>query len=400
MKVVVLGAKGLPKVSGGGGVERGVHEVARRLANDGHEVIVYERGSSFGVRNEDGIVVRSAPYIDRKNLAGWSHILVSLVDSLVRFRGVTAYHVHSAANGFVCLPLRLFTAARVIFHLHGAEWRVQKWNPLMAMAIRVSCVMGAIASHEVASVCARCVRVLDPLPFLTGKARLIPNGAPRRSLTRPADVVGPTDGAARAEPPFLLYAGRLVPQKRVDLLIRAFKQIEYDVRLLIVGPGSHCDAYVTQLKNLAGDDPRIAFLGQVDFATLGNLYRRSLAMVLPSDAEGCANVLLEALAYECCIVTSDIAENRAVVDDAAALFKGGDTDSLIAALTRVVVDGSENARLRRAARLRSQKLGDWDAVTKDFVRLYTNSSRARSTWPPPAHRGEVHRAASASSATE
>ena len=59
MKVVVLGAKGLPGVRGSGGVERGVNGVARRLVSAGHEVIVYERAAVFGTRRGDGVIVRS-----------------------------------------------------------------------------------------------------------------------------------------------------------------------------------------------------------------------------------------------------------------------------------------------------------------------------------------------------
>ena len=132
-----------------------------------------------------------------------------------------------------------------------------------------------------------------------------------------------------SEGPFILYAGRLVPQKGVDLLIRALKTIEPRIRLLIVGPESHCDRYVTYLKELAANDSRIAFVDQVDFATLGELYRRSLALVLPSYFEGCSNVLLEALACGSCIVASDIPENQAVVGEAAALFRAGDLESLL-----------------------------------------------------------------------
>ena len=61
----------------------------------------------------DGISVRSVPFVDWKTLAGPSHMVLSLVDSLARFRAVTVYHVHNAANGFFCIPLRLFTKAHL-----------------------------------------------------------------------------------------------------------------------------------------------------------------------------------------------------------------------------------------------------------------------------------------------
>src|SRR5208282_1149931 len=84
MRIVMLGTKGLPRISAIGGVERGVLEMGQRLVSLGHEVIVYERARSFGTRMEDGIIVRSVPFVDWKTLAGWSHIALSLVDSLLR----------------------------------------------------------------------------------------------------------------------------------------------------------------------------------------------------------------------------------------------------------------------------------------------------------------------------
>jgi glycosyltransferase involved in cell wall biosynthesis len=369
MRVVMLGAKGLPGVPGSGGVERGVREMADRLVSLGHEVIVYERARWFATRIEDGIIVRSVPFVDRKSLAGWSHIALALADSLARLQAVTVYHVHSAQNGGFCFPLRLFTGARVIFHLHGAEWRAKKWGTIMASLFRGSCMLGAIAAHEVVSVCQRGVRAINSLPGLEHKTRLIPNGVPRRT---PRDPSSPQsiEGGAIEEPPFILYAGRLVPHKRIDLLIEAFKQIKSNAQLLITGPGSHCDSYVTSMKDLARSDSRISFAGPVDFATLISLYRRCLAVVLPSEAEGCSNVLLEALAFGCCIVSSDIAENLAVVGDAAATFKSGNLGALTQTLSRVLRDRSEVIRLRGAAQVRSRELADWDTVTDDFIQLY------------------------------
>src|SRR5580704_7407333 len=126
MKIVMLGAKGLPGVAGSGGVEHGVREIAERLVARGHQVVVYERACCYSTRIEDGIQVQTVPFLDRKTLAGWSHMALSTIDSLIRFRGVTVYHVHGAPNGAFCLPLRWLTRARVVFHLHGAEWRTRK----------------------------------------------------------------------------------------------------------------------------------------------------------------------------------------------------------------------------------------------------------------------------------
>lgn len=365
MRIVIFGGKGLPGCSGSGGVERGVYEVAQRLASWGHDVIVYERATWFATRIEDGLTVRSIPFINSKRLSGWSHAMLSMFDSLLRFRSASIYHVHNASNGFFCVPLRLLTRGRIIFHIHGAEWQAKKWGAVTAMLFRASCIMGALASHEVASVCARAIRELSTLPGLSNRIWLVPNGVPR--------VEGSSLANGRlniSDPPFLLYAGRLVPQKRVDLLIRAFKLIDANASLLIAGPDSHCDDYVETLKDLARHDPRITFAGALNFGILTELYRCCTAVVLPSDTEGCSNVLLEALGHGCCIVTSDIPENLVVVGQAALSFKAGNIDALIQALRRITRDSAEVIRLRQLAIGRSRQLVDWDEVTSAFIRLY------------------------------
>ena len=374
MKIVVLGSKGISIADGAGGIERGVEEVALRLAALGHEVIVYERGRSFGLRHERGVTVRSVPFLNSKNLATWSHAAVSMADSLVHFRGVEIYHIHGVRNGFLCLVARLLTRARIIFHLHGAEWRSDKWGLTTGWLLRAGCVIGAFAAHQIATVCTQCSSILGLVPFSQRKTSLVPNGLPR------VDGAAPITGATLAarglahDSPFILFVGRLVPQKRTDLLIRAFKSIESRTRLLIVGPSSHCVAYEEMLHALAHNDRRIIFVGPVAFDAIGELYRECLAVVLPSQTEGCSNVLLEALAYGCCIVTSDIPANRDVVQDAALLFKSDDLGSLTDALSEVLHNRAAVDRARSAAQIRSRTMWDWDAVTREFLRLYAASA--------------------------
>lgn len=367
MKIVVLGSKGMPVADGAGGIERVVDEMVPRFAAQGHEVIVYERGKSFGTRRERGVTVRSVPFVNSRNLAGWSHAAVSMADSLIHFRDAEIYHIHGARNGFLCALARLLTRGRVIFHLHGAAWRSDKWGVAVGWLFRASCLIGAMAAHRIVTVSTDCSRLLAFVPASARKTSIVPNGVPR------VDAAAAVAGASfqiGEEPPFILFVGRLVPDKRIDLLIRAFRSVETPACLLIAGPGSHCDRYEAMLRDLARDDRRIVLAGPVDFDRVGELYRKCLAVVLPSQNEGCSNVLLEALAYGCCIVTSDIPENRAVVGDAAVLFKSGDLDSLAGALRKVLHDRAAVASARSAAQIRSRTMRDWDAVTLEFVQLY------------------------------
>jgi len=360
MRVVVIGSKGYPSTPGAGGVEQGVRHVAAELSALGHDVIVYERGQR-ATRMEGSVMIRCVPFVNRRTLAGWSHLILSLIDALISVRGIDVFHVHCAQNGFVCLPLRL-TGARVLFHIHGCEWRARKWGVLMSLAIRASCIAGAISAHTVVVVCERSKRFLGNVLRPTRKVRLIPNGVSSALL---APEVLPV---RRRE---LLFVGRIVPQKRLDILLDAFRSLpNSDVTLTIVGPTSYSEAHAQQLIERTRDDARISWLGQRSSRTVQELYRRCLALVLPSDHEGCSNVLIEALAAGCCIVASDIPENRAVTSDAAALVQPGDPTALADVLSRLLRDPAKAEQLRCAARARAALLPTWEAVTREFLTQY------------------------------
>ncbi|MEA2569407.1 MAG: hypothetical protein QOI24_1408 [Acidobacteriota bacterium] len=360
MRVVVIGSKGYPSTPGAGGVEQGVRHVAEELSALGHDVIVYERGQR-ATRTEGRITIRCMPFVNRRTLAAWSHLILSLIDALTSVRSVDVYHVHCAQNGFVCMVLRL-TGARVLFHIHGCEWRARKWGVLMSLAMRVSCIAGAISAHSVVVVCERSRRFLLNVLGPSRKVRLIPNGIPSALVASEAVPV------RRRE---LLFVGRIVPQKRLDLLLDAFYSLpNSDVTLTIVGPTSHSDVYARQLIQRTRDDSRISWLGQRSSRTVQALYRRCFAVVLPSEHEGCSNVLLEALAAGCCIVASDIHENRAVTNDAAALVRPGDATALADTICRLLWDPAEAESLRCAARERAAQLPTWESVAREILTQY------------------------------
>lgn len=96
-----------------------------------------------------------------------------------------------------------------------------------------------------------------------------------------------------------LIAGRHHPWKRFDLLIRAVKQCEQPVRLLVAGSGEDHD----RLRALAGDDERITFLGRVGDEELVELYSRAIAIPFIPLREDFGYVTLEAFASACPVLT-------------------------------------------------------------------------------------------------
>lgn len=116
---------------------------------------------------------------------------------------------------------------------------------------------------------------------------------------------------------YLLFVGRVVPEKGCHILLDAFEKLDWPgVKLVIAGGESFTPEYVRRLKRCAQEN--VLFVGHVDGEILEELYANAFAFVLPSAVEGMSNALLSAMAHGCPVVISDIPENIAVVEDAPA----------------------------------------------------------------------------------
>ena len=157
------------------------------------------------------------------------------------------------------------------------------------------------------------------------KTRFIPNGVNRPQLKEP-QLIKEKFGLKKNG--YLLFLGRIVPEKGLRYLIEAFKGLKTDKKLVIAGGSSDTDLFLRELKDLAAGDERILFTGFVQGRELEELYSNAYLYVLPSDLEGMPLSLLEAMSYGNCCVVSDIPECREVVEDRAVVFHRGDVCDL------------------------------------------------------------------------
>lgn len=350
MRIAFIGARGV----GGtySGIETYYEEVGSRLAARGHKVTAYcRRHFTPPVDEFRGMRVRRLPSLRSKHLETASHSLLATLDSLRHGFDVVQFHaIGSAPLAF--LP-RIAGAATVV-SVRGLDWQRSKWGRIARAALR----LGEWASTRMPN---GTVVVSDTLRSHYRKVHgrephLIPNPVPpveRREL-------GSLASRGLASRGYLLYAGRISPEKHVHTLIEAAKPLLGDIQLVIAGGGSYADEYVRRVQELGAGD--VVFLGQVDRETMRGLLSNAFAFVLPSALEGLSVGLLEALAYGNCVVVSDIPENREVVGDAGAYVPVGDVSSLRATLAALVREEGLAENLRRRARQRAAELPDWDRV--------------------------------------
>ena len=169
---------------------------------------------------------------------------------------------------------------------------------------------------------------------------------------------------------YILFLGRLVPEKGIRYLVEAFKDVKTDKKLVIAGGSSDTDSFMVELKELAKDDNRIIFTGFVQGQMLDELYSNAYIYTLPSDLEGMPLSLLEAMSYGNCCLVSDIPECAEVVEDKALIFQKSNVEDLQEKLQNACEHPEMVMEMKKQAADFICKKYNWDDVVKETMKLY------------------------------
>lgn len=370
MRIAMIGQRGVPATHGG--VERHVEEIGSRLAARGHDVTVFVRPSysDYGGSAYRGMDVQRVPTVSTRHLDAIVHATLSTLAAMRRRFDVI--HYHALGPGVPALLPKLASRSRVVQTIHGLDSRRAKWGPLAQSALGLAEWMSGRVPHETIVVSSDLHAYYQDR--YRREAHLIRNGV-NPPVTREPQLIVEEYGLARHK--YVLFVGRLVPEKAPDLLIRAFKHIPGDWRLVIAGGSSFTGDYVRSLHELAADDPRVVFTGYVYGDMLDELYSNAAAFVLPSTLEGLPLTLLEAIAYGAPVIASDIPPHREIIDRSAVghmLFTTGDEEGLLGALHETL--DRQEAAARAAERNREATLPRyrWDDVALATEAVYLNGS--------------------------
>jgi glycosyltransferase involved in cell wall biosynthesis len=358
LSVAFVGGRGV--VGTYSGIETYYEEVGARLAARGHAVTAYCRDYfTPDLAEYRGIRVRRLPCLRTKHLETLSHSLLATFACLWKGFDVVQYHAVGSAP-LAALP-RLFGRTTVV-SVRGLDWQRGKWGAV---------ARGALKAGEWASVRFPTATVVVSKELQRhyaeahGRATVCIPNAVVPATRRPADRIR---GFGLERDGFLLFAGRLSPEKGVHTLLEALRPLSRRRRLVIAGGSSYSQTYIEELRREAWED--VLFLGNVDHRTMEELLSNCYAYVLPSAMEGLSVGLLEALSFGNCIVASDIPANREVIGDAGLTFPPGDVEALRRQLATLLDDPAavEHYRLLAAAQARSQP--DWDEVARRTEALY------------------------------
>jgi glycosyltransferase involved in cell wall biosynthesis len=392
-RIAFIGQRGIPATVGG--IEHHVEEIGARLADRGHQVTVYTRGNYTRERLEEhrGMRVRYVPTVPTKRLEALVHSGLSTVHAMLPGEAAPDILHYHALGPSVFTPLpRVLSSRRIVVTIHGLDYDREKWGLGARASLRTAAWISAHVPHATITVSRNLAE-----HYLEQYGRIahhIPNGVAPPVTRRPRLV---TERWGLAGGDYLLFLGRLVPEKAPDLLLRAFQRVGTDHRLVLAGGSSFTDTYVRQLEALAAADPRIIMAGAVHGELRDELYTNAAAFVLPSNLEGLPLTLLEAASYRLPVVASDIPPHLEVLHvdgPGGRLFPRGDERGLSRALTSVLRDLPAE---REGARLIGDRVVleyDWDAATDATEELYASLLATRRPSSVAAARPRAERPAS------
>ncbi len=372
LNIAMFGHKRIP--SREGGIEVVVTELSTRMAALGHSVTCFNRsghhvsGLEFDEKKLDeyrGVRLKKVWTVDKRGLAAMTASFSAAFHA--GFGRYDVVHIHAEGPSFMCWLPKLL-GKRVIVTIHGLDWARAKW--------------GKFASWYIKSGEKNAVRYADEIIVLSEGVReyfkktygretvFIPNGV-TRAEKRESSEIRKQWGLEKDS--YVLFLGRLVPEKGIHYLVEAWKNIRTDKKLVIAGGSSDTQDYMDRLKALAGED--VIFTGFQQGQVLEELYSNAYVYVLPSDLEGMPLSLLEAMSYGNCCVVSDIEECANVVEDHAVAFEKGNVGDLQGKLQELLDHPDEVKKYKDGASAFICEKYNWDDVVEKTVALYRANNR-------------------------
>lgn len=369
LNIAMLGHKRIP--SREGGVEIVVEELATRMVSAGYHVTCYNRsghhvsGSEYdtdALREYKGIRLKSVPTIHYRGLAAVSSSFFGAI--CAAFGRYDVVHFH-AEGPCAMLWFAKLLGKRCIATVHGLDWQRAKWGGFASRYIRFGEKTAARYADEIIVLSSNVQHYFQET--YGRNTVLIPNAVNRPVLRSPQLI---TERYSLQKDGYFLFLSRLVPEKGIAYMIKAFKKTKTQKKLIIAGGSSDTDSFAQEMRELAADDKRIIFTGFVQGQLLEELFSNAYVYILPSDLEGMPLSLLEAMSYGNCCLTSDIAECAEVVEDKALMFRKSNVQDLQNKLQEACDHPERVMEFKKQAADYICEKYSWDDVVKKTVQLY------------------------------
>lgn len=385
MKIAVIGAKGMPARQGG--IEHHCQELYPRMVERGHQVDLYARSSytrSLSHNTVNGVRVISLPSLSLKGFDALSCSLLGTLSTIVGFRThpYDIVHFHALGPSLFCGLSRLGAQAGVVATCHGLDWARAKWGKASRWLLR----QGERAALDADAIIVVSEELQAYFQATHQKATTyIPNAPARYYPSNGLFQFGRSLGLQPLR--YFLFLGRLVPEKRLDLLLEAFVGLnQSDWKLVIAGSDSDSRSYAQMLKQNYTQDS-ILFAGELTGTCLAEIVRGAGLLVLPSDLEGMPLALLEAMNEGVPVLASDLGVHRRLTANGRGLlFEVGNLTACRERMRWAMTHTTALERMAETAKQHVQTSYDWDQIVDQTLHVYEQLSLLK-----PAHqpKGEV-----------
>ena len=365
LKIALFGHKHM--LSREGGVEVVVYELATRMKQKGHEVTVYDRSTKHisGVQLDKrcdyrGVKISSVWTVEKKGFAALTSSFFAAIKSA--FGDFDVVHIHAEGPAAVCLIPKL-GGKKVIVTVHGLDWARAKWGGFASKYIKFG-EKQAVKNADEIIVLSKSVQDYFEKKYCR-KTVYIPNGVCRPNIVLPDKIIKYWNIEKDS---YVLFLGRIVPEKGLNYLIDAWRGVKTNKKLVITGGSSDTNGFLNELKKTAGSN--VIFTGFQQGRILEELFSNAYLYVLPSDLEGMPLSLLEAMSYGNCCVTSDIPECKEVVEDKAITFPKGNVEELRSVIQELLNNPKKVQKYKDEAADFICRKYNWDEVVEKTLDIY------------------------------
>ena len=295
--------------------------------------------------------------------------------------GVDVVHVHwpmphalfGAAMRKAAGPTAAMVCSFYSVEINWIDHRLPWLRPFLAWTIRSADAVTAISRSTAEAV----VRIADRDVTIVPYAAVLPS-----IPEEPARVPFADPGS----PIRILFVGRLVERKGVEVLVRALARLRHwrPAELVVIGTGNR-EGHIRRTAALEGVSEHVELRGAVSADELAMAYAECDLFVLPAvvdsrgDTEGLGVVLLEALAFERPVIASRAGGIVDIVSDGATgwLVDPGDAEVLARKIQAVAEAPEEARRVARRGRTETAKRFSWDRILSDTEAVYASAREAR-----------------------
>lgn len=358
LTIAMVGTRGVPAAYGG--FETAVEEVGRRLADRGHDVVVYTRGSTSRAKTHLGMRVVHLPAVPVKQIETLSHTGFSTLHLMTRRRPDATFVFNAANSPF--LPLLRLRRAPVALHMDGLEWRRSKWGPRGKAYYRWAEQFGVRTAD---ALIADAPGISD---YYTHQfdvpTEMIRYGAPLLDSVAAGRVeeLGVSPGG------YHLVVARFEPENHVQEIVEGYRRSSATLPLVVVGSAPYSSEYTERIHRAAAGDDRIRLVGGVfDQELLDALYFHALTYDHGHSVGGTNPSLLRAMGAGTAVIAFDVPFNREVLDGEGWYFS--EPDDVARAFEEAETDAEHTRSLGASAKERARVAFRWDDVADSYEML-------------------------------